>query len=53
MIIIAAVLIPLHHFIGRKVIHYLTSNKMVALGRIDWQKILKRKRIAAKEINDA
>ena len=53
MIILAAILIPLHHFIEHEVIHYLTSTKMFKLSGVDWQKILKRKRIVAQKVNDA
>lgn len=44
MILLAAILLPLHHWMEHKVIHYLTShNRLTASGRGLMDKLLKRK----------
>ncbi|MES2773955.1 MAG: tetratricopeptide repeat protein [Bacteroidota bacterium] len=48
MIGLAAILLPLHHWLEHKVIHYLTShNRLTASGRGFMDKILKRRKKAA------
>jgi tetratricopeptide (TPR) repeat protein len=44
MILLAAILLPLHHWLEHKVIHYLTShNRLTASGKGLMDKLLKRK----------
>jgi Tetratricopeptide repeat len=46
MILIAALLVPLHHWVEHKVIHYLSSQHMLRLRSSSkewWQKLLKKK----------
>jgi tetratricopeptide (TPR) repeat protein len=49
MILLAAVLLPLHHWLEHKVIHYLTShNRLTSSGKGLVDKMLRRKKTAAK-----
>jgi hypothetical protein len=46
MILIAALLVPLHHWVEHKVIHYLSSQRMLHLrssGKAWWQGLFKKK----------
>lgn len=47
MILLAAILLPLHHWLEHKVIHYLTShNRLTASGRGFLDKLLKKKSVS-------
>jgi tetratricopeptide (TPR) repeat protein len=49
MILLAAVLLPLHHWLEHKVIHYLTShNRLTTSGKGLMDKVLRRKKTPAK-----
>src|SRR5690606_232180 len=49
MILLAAILLPLHHWLEHKVIHYLTShNRLTATGQGLVKRVLKRKKQEAK-----
>jgi hypothetical protein len=49
MILLAAILLPLHHWLEHKVIHYLTShNRLTASGKGLVDKVFRRKRTPAK-----
>jgi hypothetical protein len=49
MILLAAILFPLHHWLEHKVIHYLTShNRLTASGKGLVDKVFRRKRTPAK-----
>jgi len=49
MILLAAILLPLHHWLEHKVIHYLTShNRLTASGQGLVKRVLKRKKQEAK-----
>ncbi|MBC7868033.1 MAG: hypothetical protein H7X88_10925, partial [Gloeobacteraceae cyanobacterium ES-bin-316] len=50
MILLAAILLPLHHWLEHRVIHYLTShNRLTATGKGIVDRILKRKKIMLEE----
>ncbi len=47
MILLAAILLPLHHWVEHKVIHYLTShNRLTASGEGLIKRVFKRKKVA-------
>ncbi len=50
MILLAAILLPLHHWAEHKVIHYLTShNRLTATGKGIMDKLIKRKKASLKK----
>jgi hypothetical protein len=49
MILLAAILLPLHHWLEHRVIHYLTShNRLTASGKGLVNRVLRRKKPTAK-----
>ena len=53
MIILAAVLIPLHHWVEHKVFHFLTSNKMFIARKSGWRRRSDEKARAQQETKEA
>jgi hypothetical protein len=53
MILLAAILLPLHHWLEHKVIHYLTShNRLTATGKSLKDKLLRRKQEVVTNVSE-